>query len=121
MGRKRNLVPTTKWCARIPITLAAEVDALLEDPIRPGHVQLSARKQLVTQLLLEYLDRIKKGPEVKLTAMKESELRVKVMEMRDENNSLRKSLLDAKWVVTKVREGSTVSIQTLDAVLRALD
>lgn len=92
MARTRNLVQSVKWGGRIPKPLADKVNALLEDPLRPGHVQLGAQKQLLTQLLVRYLDELERDTSQRLIPMRENELRVCVLELRKEVAELKKQL-----------------------------
>lgn len=49
-GRRPNAVPTTEWKFHIPMDLAAEVELLLQDPMREK-VKYGARSVLLETLL----------------------------------------------------------------------
>lgn len=55
LGRKPNAVPTIDWKCYVPIPIAAKVDMLLLDPFT-GKPRLGARSELVTQLLIRWLN-----------------------------------------------------------------
>ena len=59
-GRPSKLIPTTEWKCHIPVDIAAKVDMLHLDPVR-GTPAYGARSALVTHLLREYLDKLRKN------------------------------------------------------------
>ncbi len=62
--------PTVRYRCNLPLTLAAKVELLLQDPIRPGKRVYGEFSKLVSSLLTNYFDSLEKGsnefaPEVK--------------------------------------------------------
>lgn len=58
LGRKPNAVPTIDWKCYVPVNIAAQVDLLLTDPLT-GKPKLGARSELVTKLLIRWLNEVK--------------------------------------------------------------
>lgn len=59
-GRPSNMIPTVEWKCHIPIDVAGQIDLVHLDAVR-GVPTYGARSALVTQLLREWLDTLRKN------------------------------------------------------------
>lgn len=59
-GRPCGTTQKIDWKIRVPVAVAGQVELLLTDPLR-GTVEYSARSELITMLLEEWINKQRKG------------------------------------------------------------